>query len=142
MLINIPAPLIISSRLMAAYKIEGVGTLHLEVHGRNHENRLSYHYVVEDAEGTVLDEGTDLSSGVGSDPDYLAMMETLLSFLGAAAERGESAEGYPPALVEWAEQNSDELQMAAMEIDTWPGNHHEGCTSCLAGITEPHLQTF
>ncbi len=122
----VPAPLHISARLMAALTIEDVGTLHLHAEHRDAEGRVVYRYVVEDVDGTVLADGTDLSSGVGADTDYVATMGTLISFLTAAAEsadyadgtggHGENADLFPAACVQWAQQHTDELEMSALDL--------------------------
>ena len=126
----VPAPMFISSRLMAALRIdegsETGGTIHISHDGTSREGRQRYSYVIEDAAGTVLDEGSDLSSGVGDEADYGKAMATLLSFLTAAAEsyeyelRGgdsDNSDLFAPAAMEWAYMNSDELSEAEMELE-------------------------
>lgn len=121
---EVAAPLFISARLMAALKIDGAGTLHLEALGRD-GGRVTYRYVVEDEQGRILAQGNDLSSGVGASIDYRATMGTLLSFLGAAAEsydyRAEypdtSDDLFPDACMEWAYMHADELAIAHMELE-------------------------
>jgi hypothetical protein len=124
-------PLFISSRLMAAYRIEGAGTLHLHNIGRDEEGRAQYHYLVEDTEGNVVDGGTDFFSGVGAPVDYRAQMESYLSFLLNDAEHYKYTHemgttsfcdehaGECPRLKagEWAYMNDSELQMAQLEIE-------------------------
>jgi hypothetical protein len=51
-------------------------------------------------------------------------MESLLSFLGAAAEsyryrgmEGENADLFEPALTQWASENADEISMAQMDME-------------------------
>lgn len=116
----VPAPLFISGRLMAALKIDGAGTLHLLAGTRTGEGRIPYTWTIEDADGTELESGDDLSSGVGDPVNYPRTMGTLIAFLGAAAER-DGDDGDPalfnPAVTEWARQNSDELTMAGLEMD-------------------------
>ncbi len=139
---TVPHPLFISTRLMAAYAIPRVGTLHLSAERRDAERRIVYRYVIEDDEGTELDSGDDLRSGVGAEPDYLYTMRSLLGFLYHAGTSRSSDYGFTRAAVEWARHNSDELATAESEIDTDPGNHHEQCAECVAGNTGPHLQRF
>lgn len=120
-------PLFISSRLMAAVRVgDAGGTIHIEPHQRNQEDRAVWHYVIEDSDGTVLDDGTDLRSGAGADFDARKMMGTLLGFLGAAAESyrymmsGQTSENddlFPPDVTEWAYQHDDELAGLALELD-------------------------
>lgn len=116
---TVPAPLFISSRLMAALKIDDVGTLHLSAEGSDSEGRQQYRYVIEDSEGNELAEGNDLRSGCGDPVDYLDVMETLIGFLTACAEShpdGENADLFPEAVAIWADQHSDELAMAGYEL--------------------------
>lgn len=123
---NVPHPMFISSRLMAAVRIEGDqgGTVHLGHAGQNHEGRQVYSYVIEDASGAVLDEGSDLRSGVGETPEAASMMRSLLSFLTSAAESlrydddGENVDLFARPCVEWAAMNSDEL--TCLERDLTP----------------------
>lgn len=120
-------PLIISPRLMAAVRVGDAGaTIHIEPHGRDLENRAVCRYVIEDNDGTVLDDATDLRSGAGDDFDARKMMATLLSFLAAAAESyryttygqtSENADLFPPDVTEWAYQYDGELAALALELD-------------------------
>ena len=118
-------PLFISSRLMAALTIEGDtgGIINLEHTGRSAEGRQTYRWLIETHDHVELGRGDDLSSGVGDEPDYTSMMETLLGFLGAGAEsyghtmRGGTSDNsdlFPAAVMEWAYMNDDELSRARM----------------------------
>lgn len=105
-------PLCISSRLMAALRIPGVGTLHLHPVRETSDRRVEYGWVVDDADGRELGRGEDLRSGCGAEIDYNAMMASLLGFLTADAERSDDdpdGHSFPPRVVEWARHNSDEL---------------------------------
>lgn len=121
---NIVAPLFISSRLMAAIKIDGDtgGTIHV-CHAGMVEYKQTYRWLVEDKEGNVLGEGTDLRTPEGT---YTEVMETLIGFLEYAADvyRSDMGAGthedstlFPPALMEWAYMNDAELSMARGLID-------------------------
>jgi hypothetical protein len=117
---TVASPLYISGRLMAALKIDGAGTLHLHAEDRDGEGRVVYRYLIEDEQGTQLEEGRDLRSGVGAEVDYTSTMATLLSFLSAAAEAGQDGENsdlFSPAVREWAEQHSDEIAMAECDLE-------------------------
>jgi hypothetical protein len=68
----------------------------------------------------MLDGGTyseaDLKSGCGAEPSETEMLETLLAFLGAAAEsyrydgmEGENSHLFPEPVVKWASDNEDEI---------------------------------
>ncbi len=108
----VPPPMFISPRLMAALKIEGVGQLEVGSGGS---------WCIQDVNGEVLEEGTDLHSPLAT--DWGEPMRALLSFLGAAGEaygcaaRNSSAEPENLALfnervTEWAYQHSEELVLA------------------------------
>lgn len=127
--LTVNPPMFISSRLMAAIRIdEGTetgGTVHLLHEGTDRDGRQSYSWVVEAADGTELETGADLRSGVGDEPDYTSMMATLLSFLDAAAEAyragmdgrtSDNADMFSPAVMEWAYMNSDELGVLSFEL--------------------------
>lgn len=122
---TVPQPLFISSRLMAALKVDDAGTLHVAELRRDHEGRIVYRYIIEDAEGRVLEEGSDLRSGAGADVDYRFAVTALLSFLGACAESwpdGENVDLFTAQAGEWAHQHSDELAMAQIELEEGSGD--------------------
>lgn len=94
---------------------------------RNKDGRTIYGCFIDlpDFEHEVTDlrsgcQGGDLQEGFAS----------LLSFLGAAAEsysyhmrtgrQGENEDLFPPQIVEWAYQNSDEIAMLGLEIEETP----------------------
>ena len=117
---NVPAPMFISSRLMAALKLPDGSTAHVSYLGRTYEGRQHYEWAIDDADGKQLGTDNDLHSGVGSPADYREAMESLLAFLGAAAEStdgGENADLFPIAVVEWARENSDEIGSLAYELE-------------------------
>lgn len=113
--ITVPAPLHISSRLMAALHVENAGTLHLHYEGRDYEGRCQYHYVVTDENDQVIHEGKDLYSGCHSRVDYLRTMESLLSFLGHYGEEYQSTmEG--DSFHEWCYLHDTELASAQFDL--------------------------
>lgn len=125
---EVPAPLFISSRLMAALKVEGAGTIHVGHVGTDRDGRQGFEWVIEDAEGHELETGGDLRSGCGDDVDYRKTMATLLSFLTTAAEAyrwnmshgdgaSENSDLFCPAVMEWAYMNDSELQYAEIELE-------------------------
>lgn len=77
-------------------------------------DRAQYKWEVRDHEGRTLGKGDDLRSGTGADPDHADMLAALCDFLVAAAEGDCGA--FPPAVVEWADANSDALGMAGFEL--------------------------
>ncbi|WAL67127.1 hypothetical protein ORV05_04885 [Amycolatopsis cynarae] len=121
---EVRAPLFISSRLMAALRIDGVGTLHVNAENRDSDGRVVYAYVVENSEGTELETGFDLRSGVGADVDYSAAMGTLLSFLEHAADvyragmcANTEESSFSAAVQEWAYLNSEEISAARADFE-------------------------
>ena len=81
--------------------------------------RVRYRYTVRDGKtSTVVLTGNDLHSGCGAKPDSQAGMTSLLSFLGATYECGETTEhgeSYPAHAQEWLERNAEECAMLAMD---------------------------
>lgn len=117
-------PFSIGARLLPAIKI-GNGTISMEYDGQTSDGRIRYRYHIDlpDFEWSR----NDLRSGVGSG-NLQQGFSSLLSFLSAAAEsysrhgmEGENAEMFPEKVCEWAEQNSDELCLAQLQMDEEPG---------------------
>lgn len=118
-------PFIIGARLMAALQIGGA-TVSLTYHGRARDNRRAYLGYIDMPDGSehVIDD----LSGHG---DLQAGFESLLSFLGAAAEAydyttrtgrvSDNLTLFAPPVVEWAYQNADEIAMLALELEERPG---------------------
>lgn len=114
---EVPQPMFISARLMAALKIDGVGQLEVGDRGR---------WRIEDAEGNLLEEGGDLRCPMAD--DWGQVMASLLSFLTAVAESYRYRMSHPDSdpenldlfsekVAEWAYMNDSELQMAEMELE-------------------------
>lgn len=117
-------PLAISSRLMPGVKISDAW-ISLEPGGVR-EDRIQWTYYMDfrPTDGEPWShEGSDLSSApqyTDNEEGYRTSFSALLSFLSAAAESypdGENADLFPPDVVEWARQNSDEISMIQSEID-------------------------
>lgn len=128
--LSIPHPLHISSRLMAAYKVHGLGVFHIEP--VSHNGAWLYHVIIEDVDGKELYDDSELESGVGNDVMLIDTLDNLLGFLGAAGDAyeydmsngpGSSENGklFPPAVMEWAYQNRDEIADAQFML-TWTGD--------------------
>jgi hypothetical protein len=120
-------PFSISSRLLASLRLPDGGTISIETTGKQGEHgRPYYNYFIDLPDGQEF-EGDDLQ-GFGG---LQAMFESLLSFLGAAAEsyafrmrtgeQGENEDLFPAPVVEWAHQNSDELDCLRCEIEETEG---------------------
>ena len=124
-------PLIITSRLMPGVRI-GDGTISIGYGPRSADGRMIYAVWLDLPDGTEH-EITDLRSGCGggSIQDGLA---SLLSFLGAAVESRQYRERsggteidpdgnetlFPPAVVDWATDNINEISMLAYELEEGP----------------------
>jgi len=124
-------PFLISSRLLPAIKV-GDATISMDTEGYDDEGRLIYHYYIDHADFEY--ENTDLKSGVGGD-DLVSGFTSLLSFLSHDAEHyrylylhhpvllnksEDESEDYcfdSPSVVEWAYQNSDEIDLLAFELE-------------------------
>lgn len=134
--IKLQSPLQVTSRLMPGFRIPGDtgGTVHLQAERYTNTWRVAFHYIVEDASGTVLDEGTDLETPIHSEDAsmwYPSAAAALAGFLYAYGEHyryqvmgrrlpwSDSLE-YPnvsESLAEWCYLNSDELAMIEEELE-------------------------
>ena len=120
-------PLYISSRLMAALDIPGLGTCHVHAKVRTDEGRVRYSYLVEDEARNEVITGEDIESGVNADVDYTDAMGTLLSFMSHAAENyryhfvdshgGGDGPVFGTAQDEWCFQHEDEIAMAQCDLE-------------------------
>jgi len=120
-------PVLITSRLLPGLHIgDGWVSIKFDHEKPGDESRLRYRWYIDIPAGDF--EGNDLQSGnsrYGTDEEALqAGLESLLSFLGSAAEsyrykgmEGENADLFPEAVVEWAAQNSDEISMLGLELE-------------------------
>jgi hypothetical protein len=121
----IPPPLFVSPRLMVAVQVFAeVGTIHLEIAGRNIEGRITTRCVVEDNDGRELYVGDGPSSACGAEPDYLELMRSTISFIAhdgegyrrtMSTEPPEDGWGFNGAVAEWAYMNDNELAMTLDE---------------------------
>ncbi len=114
--------------LMTKQAAASIAWVSLGTGPRNAEGRAVYGAFIDLPDGTEH-EVTDLRSGCGGGgiQDGLA---SLLSFLGAAAESyayrqrtgrdGENEHLFPPAVVQWAAENADEISMLGMDIEESP----------------------
>lgn len=125
--IEIVEPFIIGSRLMACYVAEGFAKFHVEPIEYN--GRWKYRIIVEEENGRVIHVDEDLESGVGNDVMLLDTLDNFLGFMGAAADayafemtngEGSSENGrlFPPLVMEWCYQNSEDLSMAQFNLTT------------------------
>jgi hypothetical protein len=116
-------PFKISARLLPALQI-GSAWVQLEYSPiAGAAGRTRYRWTI-DFDGQEF-SGDDLQSGCGNG-SLQSGFESLLSFLGAAGEayayrlrtnrEAENEDLFPPAVVEWAHQNSDEICMAKLTV--------------------------
>ncbi len=116
-------PFEISSRLLPAVRV-GKSTISIKFSGETSDGRARYEYFIDTPEFEY--SSRDLKSGVcgGS---LQSGMESLLAFLGAAAEAhrysmsgrtSENSDLFPANVTEWAYQNSDEISILECELNT------------------------
>jgi hypothetical protein len=126
-------PAIITPRLLAGVQIDNafISIDYSAREGREGRTRYQFHIDIADDENgqRVEHSDDDLQSGCqgGSLREGL---ESLLSFLSACGESvnhatrtgraGENADLFPPAIAEWAAQHSDEIAIAALEVEETP----------------------
>ena len=114
-------PFIITGRLMAGVRI-GNAFVSIELGKWTSDGRVRYRYCI-DIPGQPELDASDLKSGVGGGT-LQGGMESLLSFLGAAAESysyngmdGENSDLFPEHICQWASENSDKIEMLKYEIE-------------------------
>jgi hypothetical protein len=128
------APFIITARLMPGLAIGGA-IVSIDDNGRNRDGRTCYQIWIDLPDGGEH-EITDLCSGCQGG-DLQEGMGSLLAFLGAAIESrryrerqgkpydandGDSSESlFPPAVVDWASENADEI--SALQYELEEGEH-------------------
>lgn len=112
-------PCCICSDLRPGVRISGM-EISIDYYGASRDGRTVYEWHIY---GDCHDlTGHDLKSGVGGG-SLQEGLESLLTFLGAFAESypdGENADLFPAELAEWAQQNSDEISMASLELEETP----------------------
>jgi len=122
-MMKLQAPFEISARLLPSVHI-GESFISITFDGETPDGRARYRYYLDTP--TFDYENNDLASGVGGG-SLQAGMESLLSFLGAAAEayrygmrggsKSENADLFPEHVMEWAYLNEDELGVRACEME-------------------------
>jgi len=126
--VTLNPPFQITPRLLPGLNIGGAW-VQLQYCKSRDEDRQSYRWTIDLPDGSEH-AGNDLSSGCGGG-GLQSGFASLLSFLGACAESvaygrraghpGENADLFPPAVAEWADQNSDEIAMMACEVEETAG---------------------
>jgi hypothetical protein len=107
---------------MKSVDINGV-TISIRDTGRyTVSNRNIFEWTIQ-LEGATYRED-DLQSGCGAEPSETEMLETLLAFLGSAAEsyrydglEGENSHLFPEPVVEWASEHIDEISGAQCDLE-------------------------
>ena len=123
---TVPPPLYISARLMAALTLTDGSVIHVgSVASVGDDDGYRYRYIVENPDGEIIDEGSDLRCPMAE--DYGEVMSALLSFLSHYAEHyayrhmsGDPCDDdcpAPVALMEWAYGVSTDLDSAAADLD-------------------------
>ena len=106
----------------------GDATITVGYDGREYDNfseyRPRYTYTITPDSLAWQYVGNDISGPVNGGIDVESAMASLLGFLSACAESraygdgtGENATLFPEYVGQWAEQYSDEIDLAAYEID-------------------------
>ena len=106
----------------------GDATLTMEYIGREYDSfreyRPRYQYIITPDDLAWQYVGDDISGPMYGAIDLESAMSALLSFLEACAESraygdgtGENSTLFPAHVGEWAEQYSDEINLARYEID-------------------------
>lgn len=120
------APFIISSALAPGLRIGEVATLSLldtEVTTDNRD-RARFELYFDDGREPYVDD--KLRSGVGGFRSTVDAFESFLAFLEAAAESykydGDNTDLFPPHIVEWAADHSDDICDARCSICDEDGN--------------------
>lgn len=126
-LMHLGPPLFIGPRLMAATAVGDDGsTLHIEPLHRDHEDRVVWRYIIEDANRNELFADTDLRSGSGAEVDPHEAMTTLVTSLSVAAdahrwslagETTEHADLFPPDVMTWAGDHENDLEALACDLE-------------------------
>lgn len=118
---KLQTPFEISPRLLPCVRIGDV-FISIDYAGETRDGRTRYRYHIDLPNGKEH-TGTDLKSGCGGG-DLQAGMESLLSFLSAAAESyrysgmdGENSDLFPEFICQWASDNSDAISMLAIELE-------------------------
>jgi len=118
------APFAISARLLPAVQI-GQTWISIEFAGETWDGRVRYRYYIDTPD--FEHEGSELKSGCGGG-SIQSGMESLLCFLGAAAESyryqgcqwtdnpDHNCSLFPENVCAWAYQNSDEISMLECEL--------------------------
>jgi hypothetical protein len=96
--------------------VDGVGSVTVtRTPDVDDELRRVYSYVIRDADDGLLERGRDLRSGCSSDftshPGAREMTRSLLNFLTGAPDI------FNTPTEAWARQHSDELSVAALELE-------------------------
>lgn len=125
-------PFIISPALAPGLRIGNVATLSLLDTEVTHENRDRVRFELHTDAFTYVDD--QLRSGVGGFRSPVEAFESFLGFLEAAAEsynyeqftrgarKGENTDLFPPHIVEWAADHSQEICDARCSICDEDGN--------------------
>lgn len=119
---EVRSPLYISSRLMAALRLEDGSQLHVGALDRDGEGRVRYEWIIDGPNGRMVATDTDLRSGCGAAIDYTDTMRSLLTFLSACAESlsygpdGENSDLFPENAHAWIIDHAEELEVLEYDL--------------------------
>jgi hypothetical protein len=105
----------ISSRLMAAYDLDGAHIIHVSREGCN-GGRVQWSYVLEH-DGKVIFEGADFSTAVGATYGEAAVGVLGFLTLRPGDTDSEYFDSYTDAQVAWRDEHAEDLAMFAMEYE-------------------------
>ncbi len=114
------APFLISARLLPALKI-GAVTISLEPERQQLDvpHRCNLRFYFDGPDFTYIDTSVGVFWNTKEQDCFLV----LLSFLSAAAEAsptGDNADLFPPEIMAWAAEHSDEISMLQWDLEEHP----------------------
>lgn len=123
---RLQAPVIITARLMAGVKVGDDAFISIEYAGNDRDGRNIYRYYIDAPSANFSVVNNDIKGWGGLQEG----LESLLSFLGAAAESydyakrmgkelsdTENGELFPANVTEWAYMNDSELSQLRLELE-------------------------
>lgn len=113
-------PGFISSRLMAAYRLDDEHTIHVNVHsypfsGSPDGGRTTWHYVLEH-NGNVIFEGTDYSTWPVTYGDAARGVLGFLTLRPGDTD-AEFFDSYTPEQIAWRDEHAEDLSIFALDPD-------------------------
>jgi hypothetical protein len=123
---KINAPCIITPRLMPGIRIVDA-FLSIEYRGKSHDGRQVYRVSLDtpdfEYEDTSIQSGVGggtLAQGLHSCLDFMSSCAESLAYGERTGRKGENSDLFPPKVAEWCRDNSDAIDLAAMELEESP----------------------